>query len=163
MDWLGFLGSIISGIIGGLFNDGIITNSYATGNGEGNEYVGGLVGQIYEVSGTASLSSCYSLGDVSGSDKTGSLIGGVVNTYNGTSFGTVNISDCYSLDKGLDTIGGCYQSNNGAANTNGLDAMLAGISLIQKVEVDTNLQVGINGSSNSQISFNTNFKYGRSF
>ncbi len=151
-------GNNVGGLVG--YSTSSITNSYATGGVSGNEFVGGLVGQVYKTSGTATISSSYALGDVTGSAKSGSLIGGVVNTSNGTSFATINISDCYTLDSGMDLIGGCYSSQTGnPENTNGYDAMLAGISLVPKIDVHTSLQVGIMGDENSQISFNTNFKY----
>ena len=150
--------STVGGLVG--YSSSSITNSYATGKVSGNEFVGGLVGQVYKTSGTATISSSYSLGDVSGTAKSGSLIGGVVNTYNGTSFGTVNISDCYTLDKGQDFISGCYSSQTGnPAVTYDMSAMLAGITAIMASDVSTNLQIGISSDKNSQISFNTNFKY----
>ncbi len=150
-------GNYVGGLAG---SSSSITNSYATGDVSGNDFVGGLVGQVLCPSGTKTISTSYSLGSVTGTDKTGSLIGGVVNTYNGTSFGTLNVSDCYTIDKGMDLIGGCYSSQTGnPENTNGYDAMLAGISIIPKNDVSTDLQVGIHSDSNSRISFNTNFKY----
>ena len=166
--------------VGGLVGYGSpssITNSYATGNVEGSEFVGGLAGQFYKTSGTTSISSSYSSGEVTGTDKTGSFIGGVVNTYNGISFGTINISDCYSLDNGMDMIGGCYKysSSTYTSNTNGYDAMVGGISVVDKsvltppsptppatgggVGNGINLQIGVHGNENSRLSFNTSFMY----
>jgi flagellin-like hook-associated protein FlgL len=154
-----------------------ITNSYATGSVSGNAFVGGLVGQVNKTSGTATISSSYALGDVTGSAKSGSLIGGVVNTTNGTSFGTINISDCYSLDNGMDMIGGCYKysSSTYTSNTNGYDAMVAGVTAVDKsvltplsptppatgggVGNGINLQIGVHGNENSRLSFNTSFVY----
>ena len=148
--------------VGGLtgYSSTSITTSYATGDVYGTDFVGGLIGQLYSTSGTKTISSSYSLGNVTGTSKTGSLIGGVINTDNGTSFGTINISDCYTLDKGMKLIGGCYSYQTGnPENTNGYDAMVAGISIIPKIDVSTNLQVGIHSDEYSQISFNTNFKF----
>jgi hypothetical protein len=47
-----------------------LTNSYATGNISGNNCVGGLVGETFDV-----VSNCYSVGNVSGNSYVGGLVG----------------------------------------------------------------------------------------
>ena len=92
----------VSGIndrVGGLVgeNDGTISNSYATGRVSGANAVGGLVGQNYgTASGTASISSSYATGNVTG---TGNNVGGLVGyNYAGGTVGnsTASISNSYA-------------------------------------------------------------------
>ena len=98
---------------------------------------------------------------VSGADSasTGSLIGGAVMTLDGTSFGTLNITNCQAIAQdGLNKIGGAFKSGN-TAITYDLTPMLAGIGELALRPVDTNLFVGIKSNSSSQIVFDTNFKF----
>jgi chitodextrinase len=60
-------------VVGGLVgqNNGMVTNSYATGIISGNDYVGGLVGWNY----MDTVSNCYFKGSVAGYDFVGGLVG----------------------------------------------------------------------------------------
>jgi prepilin-type N-terminal cleavage/methylation domain-containing protein len=72
------------GLVG--YNNGTITNSYATGSVTGyNEYTGGLVGSNFE----GTLTNCYATGEVTGNKSTGGLVG-----YN-----TGAIENCYTTGK----------------------------------------------------------------
>ena len=152
--------SSVGGLVGHS-SSGTITNSYAIGNVSGNTFVGGLLGQVSNTSGTRTLDGNASYGRVSGVDltSTGSLIGGVVNTTNGTSFGTVNITNSQSVAQdGINSIGGCFKSD-GTAISYDMTTMLAGISAVEFKNIMTTLQVGIKSDSSCQITFDTNFKF----
>jgi len=65
------LNNCVGGLVGNNSWDGAaIYNSYATGNIEGTNYVGGLAGYNRNI-----ISKCYSTGNVSGIDDTGGLVG----------------------------------------------------------------------------------------
>ena len=61
-----------------------IKNSYATGNVNGNQYVGGLIGlmlqmvTILPISSVIEVEHCYATGKVTGHSETGGLIGGTI-------------------------------------------------------------------------------------
>jgi len=76
----------VGGLVGHI-DDGAVSNSYATGNVNGERYyVGGLVGCI----GGASVSNAYSTGSVTGHAFVGGLVGGGVgNVHNSYSTGNV--------------------------------------------------------------------------
>ena len=108
---------------------------------------------------------------MTGTNYAGSFIGGVVNTTYDTTYGTVNITNCNALLQGLPLISGCYKRTGSSPNyvytpnTVGYDDMLAGISEIGSQPPDVgsqtsviNLQIGIDSSSNSQITFDTSIK-----
>lgn len=87
----------IGGLVGrsgsNTVNGGAVINCYATGTVEGNEYVGGLVGDTDK----CTVSNCYSLCEVIGKKYVGGLVGdnvlsGVDNCYSAgkvTSTGTI--------------------------------------------------------------------------
>ena len=54
------------------WNDGTISASYATGDADGSNYVGGLVGVVNE-GGT--ISACYATGNADGNNNVGGLVG----------------------------------------------------------------------------------------
>ena len=102
--------SEVGGLVGYYnYSSSSITSCYATGNVTGQEWVGGLIGQLYKNSGTVTINDCISYSTVSGTNYVGSFIGGVVNTTNGTSFGTINITNSKAFSQGLDKISGCYK------------------------------------------------------
>ena len=156
----------VGGLAGSADSPSYITSSYATGNVTGQSWVGGLIGQVYKPSGTSTINDCISYSTVSGTNYVGSFIGGVINTDNGTSFGTVNITNSKVLSQGLDKISGCYKETWSSGNyvytpnTNGLDAMLAGISDASFKTTTTELQVGIHGNEASRITLDMGLKYG---
>jgi type II secretion system protein G len=86
------------GLVG--YNNGTITNSYATGSVTGyNEYTGGLVGRNY-----GALTNCYATGEVTGDSYTGGLAG----QNNGT------IENCYTTGNvnGVNRTGGLVGYNS---------------------------------------------------
>lgn len=64
----------IGGLVGGIYlsSTSQVTNSYATGDVSGPEYVGGLVGYI---SAGNIITNCYATGAVTGDDDVGGLVG----------------------------------------------------------------------------------------
>ena len=91
-----------SGSVGGLvgYNDGTVTNSYATGNVTGEWDVGGLVGTNYHGSVTDSSSTA----SVTGMDNVGGLMG--ANYY-----GSVTGSSSSANVIGMDNVGGLVGAN----------------------------------------------------
>ncbi|WP_170932523.1 InlB B-repeat-containing protein, partial [Belliella buryatensis] len=89
--------SRIGGLVGEIYDNGTITKSYATGivTSNGNESIGGLVGNLYN----SSISESYATGDVIGSaaGEVGGLLGRSV-------IGTIT----QSLATGSVTAGGSY-------------------------------------------------------
>ena len=174
----GFIGDSNSGVITNSFATGDVTgqsfvggfageihcsisNSYATGDVTGQSFVGGLAGQVYATYGTYEITNSASYSRVNGADSssTGSLIGGAVMTSNGTSFGTLNISNTLSRPiDGMNKIGGAFKTDNSAI-TFDLSSQLAGISDVKIRDITTNLQVGIYGDNSCQINFDTNFAF----
>ena len=151
--------------VGGLSGEFYQTskNSYAVSNVEGSSYVGGLFG-CGAVSYNVSIQNCASYSKVNGTDSatTGSFIGGVQNTSNNTTFGTLNITNCEALPQEMNMIGGVYKTDDTDSLQNDMTAMLAGISNVAVKNVITTLQVGINSDDNSRLSFATNFDFGLS-
>jgi hypothetical protein len=120
---LGLVGGSVSGqqyvgdVVG--YNNGTVSNCYATGEVSGGYDVGGVVGNNYH---NGSMSNCYATGDVSGAYQ----VGGVV----GKNYGT--ISNCYSTGNvsGTGNVGGmvgynesvvsnCYATGNVSGSTIG--------------------------------------------
>jgi hypothetical protein len=74
----------VGGLIGGCMQgEGTISNSYARGNVIGSEYAGGLIG-----SSSVTISHTYSTGSVSGSDQAGGLAGSNTGTITGSYWNT---------------------------------------------------------------------------
>jgi len=137
-------GNYTGGLAGYANNSGItISNCYVTGNVNGVQYVGGLIGRKYGGSITncyatgnviangssssanvgglvgytnyrASISYCYATGNISGSGFSGT--GGLV----GNALDTVSISNCYATGNvnGPKYVGGLVGSKYGGSITN---------------------------------------------
>jgi len=90
-------GSSIGGLVGRNYDNSIIDNSYATGDVDGNELVGGLVGyNAFDFLGVPPIiNNSYATGNVNGRDYIGGLVGssGFGNIYNSYATGNVNGSD----------------------------------------------------------------------
>ena len=87
-------GNSVGGVVG--YNgNGIVTNSYNTGEVSGNNHVGGVVG----LNSGGSVENCYNIGEVSGPDSvSGSYVGGVVGYNSGPDSGSSGtVTDCYFL------------------------------------------------------------------
>ena len=148
--------SSIGGLIGVSYAS--VTNSYATGTVRGKNFVGGLIGKIDKKSGSLNVNDSVSYGTITANGKMGELIGGIINSADGTSFGTINISNCSAKAQGFDMISGCYSSASGNPSVvYDMSTMLEEISELELVDITTGLQVGIYGDDSSGIRFNTNF------
>ena len=163
----------VGGLVG--YNTGNITNSTTSSSVSGDSYVGGLVGQVYKTSGTLSIMNSTSNATVNGanSTSTGNFIGGVVNTSNGTSFGTIDIQDCTMVPESATAIGGCFNTSDVATGYD-MTTMLAGINPVNTPAPSPGggtggggaqpagaitLQIGLNGNSSSSIGFDVSFTY----
>ena len=156
---LGYRG--IGGLVGAMYNS-TIDNSYSEMEITGLNNVGGLVGNAYSISGktnTISNSISYSKINCEDISTAGSLIAMATLTDDGTSFGTLNVTNCQARPiDGMNKIGGAFD-DNGTAITFDLSSALAGIGDVQLNKMSTTLQVGIYGNNSCQLDFDTNFTF----
>jgi uncharacterized protein YjdB len=125
--------------VGGLagYSDYNISESYAAGNVQGLNNVGGLVGYTKFTSGN-SISDCFALGSVLASDTTdgyaGGLIGNVSSSYNNNA-----VKYCYSAGKvtGIgNDIGGLFGVLNSVTLTSSYyDSIAAGVTVKRPYDV----------------------------
>ena len=110
-------GGTAGGLVGN--NKGTISNSYATGNVNGNDEVGGLVGYHEGV-----INRCYATGEVTG----GTLVGGLVGSnggsiensaaLNSSVDGSLSAGKVYGFDSsGGNQVNGCYSWTGMTVNT----------------------------------------------
>ena len=144
------------GLVGVAKNSFTIIDSFATGEVKGNAFNGGLIGSLETPSGTATITNSYATGEVNGTGGNGSLIG-KFNTHYPISFGTINITDCLVIEKETNVIGGVYDSTT--KYDYDMTDWLNEIAILKPRDLTTQFQVGINGDENSQIRFDTNFKF----
>lgn len=109
------------GLVG--FNEGLITGSYATGNVEGGESVGGFVGGNSLV---AEILDSYAMGNVSGTRWVGGFVG--------SHFGTARIVRSYATGfvTGEENVGGFvgfFNSSTAIINWGYWDEETSGVSL----------------------------------
>ena len=100
----------VGGLVGN--NSGTITDSYATGDVEGDSRVGGLVGESENLGTTASIINSYATVDVESKGEFG-VGGGLVGDNGGTitdSYATGNID---GKDNGVGILGGLVGDNSG--------------------------------------------------
>ena len=97
-------GNSVGGLVGESLNDGIITESCATGSVRAYSYTGGLVG-----SNDGEITACYSTCTVDGSNDVGGLAGG--------NSGPITDSYAVGLVDGANRVGGLVGSNTGATVT----------------------------------------------
>ena len=90
--------NLVGGLVG--WNNGTITQSFATGYVSGNVHVGGLVGR----NNVGTISKSYATGYVSGSIYVGGLVG--------TNNGTINQSYATGAVSGIGNVGGLVGVNN---------------------------------------------------
>ena len=95
-------GNVVVGGLVGINNDGIITNSYATGSVSGNDSVGGLIG----INNDGIITNSYATGSVSGNRWLGGLVGN-------NNDGTIMNSYATSSVSGNRTAGGLVGWNRG--------------------------------------------------
>ena len=113
-------GGYIGGLVGETYSTSTISNSYATGDVEGTEYIGGLVGYL-----GGDISNSYATGDVEGTEYIGGLdiggldIGGLVG-YSNFKDGGAESDEQISLESystGTVTINGNLQIGDMYAET----------------------------------------------
>ena len=147
-----------SNYVGGLVGYSLtgITSCYATGSVTGNEHVGGLVGQAF--SGT--ISSSYATGKVTGNNSVGGFAG---------SSRTGTFTSCYYNSQTTGQASGLGSGSSSGitgATTAELNELIANGTLSEYdydksfgsgllSGRDITLQVGIDSSENSRITFNT--------
>ena len=165
------------GLVG--YASSTVTNSYATGNVTGTDYTGGLVGRAWgtvtnsyasgSVTGTemytgglvglasGTVTNSYAMGNVTGESYTGGLVGSTLGTVT-NSYATGNVT-------GTEQTGGLAGYADGDVSTVAynktanpeLNAVGYGLAtnVTELIAPMTTLQVGINGDSSSQITFNS--------
>ncbi len=172
--------SYIAGVVA-LAHSSIISNAYSNSSVSGDSYVGGILGAEDGTSG-ATLRNCYSTGWVSGQQYVGGLAGSnidpILNCYSdcnvsgnsnvgglaGSVYGTIEKS-YWDIEKSGTTVGVGNGSPTGTftgVTTAELQALINNGTL-PKIYTPTvaptgsptsiTLQVGTNGDSNSQITF----------
>ena len=148
----------IGGLVGSFLSSSYIINSCSTSNVNGKNFVGGLIGAVQRTAGAINIQNSTSFGEVSAESDYGSFIGGIRVTSDGATFATINITDCSSLAQNFASIGGAYHTDGTLINYD-MTSWLAGITDAKLKGVETILQVGINGTSNATLSFDSNFSY----
>jgi hypothetical protein len=106
-----FFGVEGAGSLVGENRNGLVTNSYATGDVSSSEpEVGGLVGANGISSGTATVTESYATGDVSGDEEVGALVGSNVGFAE-----SGNVTESYATGSvtGNDEVGGLVGKNDG--------------------------------------------------
>ncbi|WP_162177500.1 MBG domain-containing protein [Hyphomonas adhaerens] len=140
------LNSYAGGLVGQNLSRGKIHESYATGAVSGDNYVGGLVGNM-----TGSIANAYATGDVAGSDNVGGLAGWIE---------TGSITNAYATGAVTATgssVGGLVGYNNGGGATltaSYFDTETTG----QSEGVGTGLSDGVIGLTTAQFQ-NTGYFY----
>jgi len=80
-------GGFIGGVAGSVVYKSALSNCYSSGNVSGEEYVGGVAGDVYN----SALSNCYSSGNVNGEYTVGGVAGNVNNSTLSNCYSTCNI------------------------------------------------------------------------
>lgn len=146
--------------VGGIVGSGSvrIDKSFSDGNISGVDYIGGLAG---ENAGGAHISNSYVMGTVSGT----SYVGGVMGTTANNTFSDVywNIETSgQTVGIGLDIVG---TSSVVGVTTSELNELIKNGSLPRIAPEELkggqifNLQIGIDSSSNSVLTFDTTFSF----
>ena len=134
-------GSIVGGLVGGIYNGASIMESYSTSTVDGSGALGGLVGF-----NAGSITNSYSIGNVNGNGDVGGLVGfnygSVMNSYStgsasipapfeisvgglvGFNFG--GITNCYSTGSVRMTGGGLVGENTGTVTNSFWDTNTSG-------------------------------------
>ena len=156
--------SYVGGLVGGMVI-GNITVSYSTGSVSGYGAVGGLVGNI----DNGSINSSYSTGSVNGNTRVGGFAGGNnTGTFTSCYYDTQKSSQAIGVGDGDGTgVSGVTTTElNGLISAGTLPSFTAGgaKSAMNRVATttakaagisDITLQVGIDSSESSKLTFNT--------
>ena len=132
-------GNQVGGLVG--WNNGPISSSHATGDVNGVQWVGGLVGSN-EGAGVSEISRSTAGGAVIG---TGSLVGGLVGRNNGPISYSHATGDTV---RGVQWVGGLVGSNSGAGGVN----RISGSTAAGAVTGTSTLAGGLVGWNNGPIS-----------
>ena len=144
--------AVVGGLAGGILQ-GDITNSYSMGSVSGDVSVGGLVGHI----DTGSINDSYSAGSVVGKTNVGGFVGQNTNS--------TFVSCYYDAPKSGQAIGvgdGGGTGVSGVTTSELNDLISAGTlpSFTKSNGVsDITLQVGIDSSESSKLTFNTGLEF----
>lgn len=147
---------IVGGLVGRTAD--AVNESYATGDVIGNVFAGGLIGVVKKTQGSLTLDKMLYMGHVTGASKSGSLIGGIENTYNnGASYANIVLKNGYVKEQELEKVSGAYTTASGnALMPYDITDWLNSIAYLEEPDFapDTiTLQVGINSNASSAISF----------
>src|SRR5690606_12903209 len=105
----GMGGMQVGGLVGSSNTSFSITNSYSTGNVNGDGFIGGLVGRM---DASSTVSNSYSMGNVSGNDFVGGLVGRNLGTVTDSYWNTETSGQATSAGgTGLTTAQMMNQSN----------------------------------------------------
>ena len=96
--------SAIGGIVGGIRDDTVIANCYATNTVKGYGSVGGVAGAIGGGAEMAQLFNCYATGEVSGNSRVGGVVGHFVDGY---------VTNCAALNQRIARLIGSSDMNFG--------------------------------------------------
>lgn len=155
--------SFVGGLVGNN-TTGTISKSYSNSSVTGTEGIGGLVGSVYSGS---NISECYATGGITGTNYIGGLVGYADQTP--------NISGYFDLQSTGQSSGigvGNYSGTVSGVNTSELENLInQGVLPCFDYGVDAGgdkdesvktivLQVGIDSTDNSKISFDTDFTFG---
>ena len=157
--------SSTAGCLVGQINSGNISNCYSFGDAESHCYAGGLIGIIYNNPGNVQITNSISYGSASVLDSSsfsGGLVAAIVVTDDaGVTYKDTVFSNCMSVEKDCALIGTTLDSSTGnfVRIDYDLSSMLAGIEILEPVDLVTHLQVGVSSNSSSQIDFDTTFQY----
>ena len=141
----------IGGLIG--YNSAGLTvnNCYSVGSVDGHYKVAGLAGYSYY----ATFSNCYSASSLSGNRYVAGLVGYSGNSFNNCYFDTTKTGTSYSVGSGTQVDAGRTTLEINNLVDNGILPAIAAEQFIGGQII--NLQVGIDSSRNSIISFDTSF------
>ena len=156
-----FTGSVtgdsgVGGLAGGILQ-GDITNSYFTGSVTGDGFVGGLVGGI----DGGNITDSYSAGSVTGTSYVGGVAGGNSNsTFVSCYYDTQKSGQAMGVGTGDGTgVSGVTTSElNGMISAGTLPSFTTGGAKSNGVP-DITLQVGIDSSDSSKLTFNTGLEF----
>ena len=104
----------VGGLIGYMDSSSQVTNCYSTGSVIGEDYLGGLVGRGF----SSTITDCYSTGSVSGRGYLGGLIGGSSSTVTNC-YSTGSVSDVSRTNGGngvFIVVGGLIGSSSGTVS-----------------------------------------------
>ncbi|MBP5560693.1 MAG: leucine-rich repeat protein [Muribaculaceae bacterium] len=102
--------SAAGGIVGNALCQTTITDCYYSGSINGEDQLGGIVGNNYSTSSTTTISNCYANGSISGSQ----YVGGIVGQLQGAS----SITSCVAAQDFINATGGSTGRIYGAADSN---------------------------------------------